>query len=360
MPVVFRTHRLYAIKDAFLIEDAFTAYAAFAGILDTIFDSLYTASGVTVTGTNHPWLVQNLPASFLVRYHKTSLAQGIVLGSDSHQWRIMTNGSGYPEVYYNDVLVQSIPVGTPTNADVIVAFRQMQMSDDESDIWVALSLWMNDRWITSYTVRRTELLQTLKFGLVGNATYTTIRIPELCDYAEYGTLDPGEASYGGLNRAIEGRYLRFFLRPTGELRAWKVKPIHAALTVPDRSDYQEQPSTDLRGLMSRVRMMGAYTWAEDFNADLVMRYGDRFQEVNNPMLLTVEECAQEAHKTLIRAQEQAFTDAITLPFLPFLEPEDRIETESGSWVVSEQQFEFQSGAIDHSITARAYVWGEPS
>ena len=105
-------------------------------------------------------------------------------------------------------------------------------------------------------------------------------------------------------------------------------------------------------------MMGAYVWAEAVDMLSVLHYGHRFQEVNNPMLFTAEECYQEAQNTLKRAREAVSTATLTSLYTPLIEPEDRITTPEGERMVSEQQLTFTPGLIQQELDVREYVWGE--
>jgi hypothetical protein len=105
-------------------------------------------------------------------------------------------------------------------------------------------------------------------------------------------------------------------------------------------------------------MMGAYIWAEAVDTDTMKIYGHRFQEVNNSMLLTQSECADEAANTLKRSQEAAFGLRTQARHIPILEPEDRIEIDGESWIVKSYQFQQTGSRAVQVYECQRYVWGD--
>lgn len=386
--VTLDSFRMNAHEPPLTIERVYQRYATWAGILSHKFDDRYIGAGTGWSGSpsisfsdsaltidatalaSQRWpVVQNsitTPGSQVVTFDiDTGDRWLVILGyEDTNLFYYIGAGStGLPVVYRNNELVhrpdKQIPAG---GGHVVAALRQVQFTDNETEVWYALSLWINGQHITTYLDKRAQAISNIKFGfgVLGNVarTFSNIRVPELSDMAEWGTLDPGETAYSGLSRVTEGRYLRQFVRFNGQFYAYrsKAKSLTKALTASDDL-IEGEVTVDAASLFSHVRMMGAYTWGEALDATLLSRYGHRFAEVNNPMLMTEIECYEEAVKTLKRGEEAAFTEDVQVVFQPFLEVDDRVTTPNGDWLVSGLETSFGPGVIRQGLRLRRYVWG---
>lgn len=397
MPVQFRNHRLNDHGKPQIVENAFRAYANYSGVHDFNFDLLYALaganwnddSGVTVTANTSQIAVDasalaagwhmayeealELPNSYLLRYHKTQYRQGVVLNMrpNGDHILVVTDDSGHLSIIksVNDVVttVLSLPDATPEEADVQIVFREMTgsgeaVSSDTGGLWHAISVWMNGRLAGSYIEEAVSpLIGTWYFGFVAyggeSATYTAVSIPEMTDFAEWNSLDPGEYPMSGLQRAIDGRYIKFYLRFNGELRAWRTKATPSALTfTADILDSQGE-SIDYRELRTHIRQVGAYVEAEYLDPALVRKYGHRFEVENNPYILGQQACYTEARKQVLRRFERAVTEQFTSTFTPLLEPEDHITTPTAERIVSGKSLSVQMGEIEQQISARTYTYG---
>lgn len=347
------------------LEDTWMRYGSWAGIQNFNFLDLAAEATVHITGTStwtrHPVTVVG-PPNLTLLYHKTATRQAAyVLGSSTISLYVGTDESGYPTIWDGlGVVLQKVPVVAPSEADVEITFRQQVLDDTGTNIWCSLTLTMNGKWITSYTKLLTETVGVLEMGLAAYSTdvvtYTSVRIPELCETAEFGTTDPGENAFGGLSRTIEGRYLFYYVRYDGSLRVWRKKARDSVLTF-SHSPERFQKTQDLTQLVTHARMMGAYIWGESANTTLLAGYGHRFQEVNNPNLLTEEECDTEADNTLKRAEEHSFGATMVAQHVPLLEPEDRITAQGSDWLINDYNFEVLGGDNRATYNLRRYVWG---
>lgn len=366
MPVTFQDHRLSDQQPPLTLEESFRLYAAYAGIHDCNFDDLFTDSSISYTGTvAATWTsalqIADLPLSYTVSYTKTVARQGVVVGvgSTGTGYLVCTDSSGI-YVYYGATLKYSVPIVTPTEADVVVAFRQVRYNDREDELWRVITLWMNDALILTYSEPASLIIDSPRFGMAAYGTdavtYTDVRVPELTDFAEWATLDPGETPLGGLRRVIEGRYLQYFVRFNGELRAWRPKSRVEDHELVDNVIYTGRVSTDLSQMANHIRMVGAYTWAEALDADLVEKYEHRFREENNPMLMSEKECYTEAVRSLKRVREAANGEQVRTPFTPLLEPEDRVSTPNGDWLISQMDQSLVLGGVNQTLTLKQYVW----
>lgn len=349
------------------VEEIFKRYAGWAGIHDTNFNVLYENASYPVTSVApNTWtysLVPDLllPANFTVRYHVNGSPQGVIISGGSILIFVWTNPDGNVFVGHTptDAVQFVTGVGAPEEADVEIVFRQQNFDDITGIIWRSVTVYMNGRWITTWSDYVGQAFSNLSLGFLAydeeTIDYTNVVIPELGDTAEFGTLDPGEYAMGGLQRTLEGRYLHYFVRFDGSLRAWKKKQRDSVLTLLRPEGLKR--SFDLPSLITHARMMGAYIWSEAIDADNIIIYGHRFQEVNNSMLLTQFECLEEAENTLKRSQEEAFTVVAQDRHIPILEPEDRIEIDGDDWIINSYSVSVGSSNMMEVYNCRRYVWG---
>lgn len=350
------------------VERIFQLYGAWGGIHDFDFEDAYTDDSMTVTGPGgSAWgattAISGLPPNISFTYHKNGLRQGVEIKDPTANvgYKITTDASGYVQVWAGVNTVFTAPIPTPTEADVEVVFRQ-QLRDDRDDIvWHSFSLYMNGALIFTYSQQGDlNILEDVHIGFCAyhtdSVTYTNIRVPELCEIAEFGTLDPGESAAGGLQRTIEGRYLKFFCRWDGALRAWRKKQRDLFFTFSHSVDTFVR-SIDLSQLVTHARMRGAYVEGEYHDPALTELYMHRFAEVDNSMLFTRRECQTEAENTVRRAEESAFSAVLRAHWVPLLEPEDRIFYQGSDWIVSGYSLTGGSARIDADYTLRKYVWG---
>lgn len=360
--VVFENARISNNAPPLTLEEIFRLYGAWSGIHNAQFDALYSNASLVITGVEASdwdiqWLSGTFPANTVVNYYKEDLIQGVAFRVDGVVYLVTTDDANQAAIYQDGTLVHHVPRDVPATGEVSIVFRQQRLSDDEADGWHSITLYINHAVMASYSYYAGNSFGALEVGFAAydldTVTYTNVRIPELCEVAEYGTLDPGETPVGGLSRTIEGRYLRWLIRYDGSLRAWKTKAIPSAHEFTDQFAFTT--STDITELATHVRMMGAYIWVEAINNTLMRRYGQRFREVNNPMLLTEQEIGVEALRTLKRFEEQTFTADMDAIFVPMLEPEDHI-TANGEWMISAISLDINMGVIGQKFSLRRYVW----
>lgn len=349
----------------FSLEETWERYGSWSGILDFAFQSTCQASSVTVSGIASGWSISPVLSTVLsnltLYYHKTSSRQAAAVFGETTQFYAGTDLSGYPTIWdASGNILQQVPISTPEEADVELTVRQMVMDDTNTNVWISVTMTMNGKWIHTYTKQLEETVDYLDVSLAAYdsdiVVYTDVRIPELYETSEFGTIDPGENAFSGLSRTIEGRYLLYYVRYDGSLRVWRKKARDSVLTM-DASVDRFQESEDLTRLITHARMMGAYIWGESASTDLLQTYGPRFQEVNNPNLLTEEECDLEAENTLKRSEEDAFGAVFVAQHVPLLEPEDRIVVNGDDWVINDYNFEALGGDNRATYNLRRYVWG---
>jgi hypothetical protein len=356
------------------VEEAFRVYGNWACIHDFNFDSIYEAASVSVgaaTGWATPVKAGTaLPVDVLVEYNVTSGSHALLLRHseyDDSGLLFGINSSGHlfaQEWAFGNpgIMYMNIPAHT-TIGNVKIAYRQQRFSSDENDVWEAATMWIDDALIDTY-VRYvgTATGESVTIAFTSDTTgqtFTDVRVPQLTQFTEWTSIDPGEPAAGGLERAVEGRYTKYFMRFNGELRAWRSKASPSRHTFTDSdSIYVRAASYDRRQLYTHVRMLGAWVQAEAVRGDLIKSRRHRFLEANNPFLMSEADCYAEATNELRRMEEAAYTETIETPFTPLLEPEDRISTPSGEWIVSSREADFSITASDQALTTRKYAYTE--
>lgn len=368
MPVQFANLRLNNVAPALSVEEAFRLAGSWSGIHDFQFDrQIFLGSFEVDGGSSGAWtpafIDGLLPSNFVMTYHKVNTRQGIIIRCDAVglYWLICTDASGHPALLRSGVFnTLYLPNNTPTEADVTIVFQQQRFTDDADDLWRTVSVYMNDALVLSYAEQNSVAADNIKIGFAAydsdTISYTDIAVPELCEIAEFLTLDPGEYPTGGLARTLDGRYVKWFIRHDGSLRAWRKRQRDLLLSITVSQDSLKL-KYDPSSLTNHVRMAGAYVFGNSKDDDLIRAYGDRFAEVNNQMLLTQPECDDEAVREIKRSEENAFGVAFDAQHIPVLEPEDRIGVNGQSWVVNDYQWSIAQGEIQQTINARRYVWG---
>jgi len=348
----------------FPLEDVFRLYGAWSGIHQYKFDELLNTSA-TYTGAGS-WasttVLGSSPPNVHIKYNVSSASQGVSFTVGGDVYVIGTN-SGVAVVIKNGTTVCSVPVFFSIPASCIASFQILNFSD-ENEYWRTLSLWINGKpmiTFTDYSVSSTGIISIGLARHTGQVAYSNVIIPELCETAEYGSIDPGDYSYSGLQRAIEGRNIRFFIRFNGQLTARRMKPTTSKLSLSSGSGLTQYEKTfDVASLFTHVRMMGAYLWSESVNFQYMKTHGEKFTEISNPMLFSEEEIFVEAQKSLLRIEESAFTaSAATYP-TPLIELLDRITIDGESWTVMAVQTQYSGNGMSiQQFILGKYVWGDP-
>ena len=362
------------------VEDAFRVYGSWANIHDYSFDELLTVADASITTvTVNDWSNKNIlstvmPNEILLSCEipsSESISEGfaVIVGYDDNNndgYAIGVDNTGKVFLASYDgtsmiTLESRTPAIFPTYGDVKVAFRQQTFSHNESDNWYTYALWINDTLIDTFSIYAGVLLSSGRkcgfayYGTNADFTIQNVQIPQLTQFVEWNSIDPGEPPIGGLSRTIEGRYLKHFVRFDGSLRAWRSHPISSSKSFTDANDlYLRSSVWDKRKLYSHVRLLGAWTEAEFISAPLVLKVGHRFTEINNPFLMSVDECYGEARSMARRMIEEALNEMLDAPFSPLLEPEDRITTPSGERLITKCSWSFSSGTVDEQLVCRFY------
>ncbi len=394
MSLQFQDFRVYDFNPPLTVEDAYRKFFNFGELHENVFEQAYAlasdnwyASGnsspitsftvdpdsvfIDATGSSGAWhkvihTIDSLPHSLLLKYHKTQQRQGAILGTqvDGSHYLVATDNSGNVTISKGTgagvyTTVFAIQKGTPVEADVEIALRHIRFSDNDADLWRTITLWMNDALVCTWAEKVANLLvPPINFGFAVYATdtvtYTDVVIPQLTEFAETCTLDPAESPSGGLGRATEGRYLKQHMRWDGSVRAWRPKEVGSAHSFVTSDSMSLELPFDRRAIFNHIRQVGAYRQAEYVREDLVQTQGHRFDELNNPFLMSEDECYTQARLSILRMESEANQIVTVSPLTPLVEMEDRITTPQGDYVVSSREVSIEQSKIYQRITARLY------
>lgn len=393
--ITFQSHRLTDFTRPLTVENAFRTFFNFGQIHSQAFDTAYAMASSNWIATGNPgtgitdytvdeqdlfldattseagWhkvinVESTMPHSMLLKFHKVDVRWAAVVGylEDGTSYLIGTNASGEPSIWRGSSdgtyeVVHYVPKSTPTVADVEIALRHIRFSDNDDDLWRCITLFMNDAMICTYIEKTSDLLPApVYFGFAApsgySATYSNISVPQLTEFAETCTLDPSEAPIGGLGRAIEGRYIKMHMRHDGSVRAWRPRPVDSKRSFVAREILARNLPFDRRSIYNHVRQVGAYRQAEYVDYDQIKKEGHRFTELNNPFLMSEDECYEQARLSVLRMQSEANSQSITTPFTPLLQIEDRITTPDGDYVITQRDITIEQARIYQGIQAREY------
>jgi len=361
MPVTYADFNVNNRSHSLPIEDLFKFYGSFSNIGNYKFDSFIGSATGQFSGAGSWEKVsarQNIPNSVTFYYSVNQYHSGVSLAilEDDYQfrwdgtlYRFTKNGS--------DLYVDECP--TSGGGDFTVSCDLIGFND--VDYWRTFSIWINDHLLFSfvdYSAIAHPVIDVSFLKHTGVVVYTNIRIPELCQTSEYGSIDPGEFPYSGLSRAIEGRSIDFFVRYDGTLYAFKKKAVLSSWEFDD--PFQFATSTNIAELATHVRMVGAYVWADAISSGLIRSYGHRFREENNPMLFTEAECLASAKRFLLESESTTFSAEASVDHQLFLERYDRVSFAAGDYSVVRQSATYKLGeGANSNLGLIKYVWGTP-
>lgn len=356
------------------VEDTIRVYANWGGIHDFEFENLVEIDTASLTPNNAVPIINNSPSDMTIEYTTSGYGHGVYFaysGIRGYGIGIDTNGDIYvgtvesPDAGidgFYEILYKAPTMNAPQSGKVRASFRQANFSSAENDVWFVLSLWINDALIDSYAIYKGYPLGSPHFtagfmpmGLTDPLTLTDIRVPQLTAFTEWSSIDPGEAPLGGMERAIEGRYIKYYCRWNGALRAWSSRSIAPSHSFSDDEAYTVERNFDKRSLYTHIRMLGAYVQAEYADARLISQYGHRFQEVNNPYLMNAADCRYQAQREVFRMEENSLSETVATQYTPLLEPEDRVSIRGEDWIISSRVWSFAPGTVDQTLTCRKYT-----
>lgn len=307
---------------------------------------------------------QNLEMRFTIGRTTGDPAWAVVLGytSSTSYYLMGVNASRKPFILRvrgttTKTLIE-MPDNAPLDGEVIISFRQRRFLEDASDVWHCFGIWMNGSHLMSHIEASNEVMDAPQMGFAAytssTITYDEISIPQMTEFADWISLDPGESPQRALERAIEGRYVKYFVRWDGRLRAWIPKATNSVYTYTTMLNRERR--FDARELKTHVRLLGAYTQAEYIRRDLISKYGHRFAELANPYIMTEEECYRQAVLSVKRMEEAADVVKLDVLYNPILEPEDHIIAEDDR-IIDNRSVSYGLPQVKEGMTVRKYTYG---
>lgn len=312
----------------------------------------------------------DLPHSFLAKFNiERSVLQphwAFIISFGTEYYLIGVDGNRRPFIWKYEngtyrVLI-SLPVTTPVEGSVTISFRERRFRDEAKEVWHCFAMWINNEHVVSHLENVIAVLpDPIHFGFAAytsqQVVYDEVTLPELSEYVDWISIDPGEPPLRALERSIEGQYVKYFIRFNGRLRAWLPKETASAYTYPRGNTFSSAIVYNLNDLKTHVRQLGAYAQAEFYRHDLIKKYGHKFAEVSNPYLMTEQECLRQAELTIKRMEEETDIEGFDTFYNPTLEIEDHITTDSGERIISQRSVRYQRPGANEQVTARRYTYG---
>ena len=324
------------------------------------------------------------PLSYLMEFGVTREGWGVLLnyyGDTLPHYRVGISESYQPEILLWNPgtgsydVVMRLPANTSLTAGNVQVVNQSFVLGDSmgGSPWRGIALFFNRQLIVAHAAPELDLSTPTGtyawgtraepgYGLAfyastANFVFEGFRIPELTEFCHWTSLDPNEPPAGGMSRAIEGRYVKFFLRPNTALRAWIPK-----FSLSQRVyDWQEidghELNVDTRAVITHVRQHGAYVYADYVDHDLADEYGYNYAELNNPYLMDEAECRRQAILSVQRSVEEAVSEDFSSEYNPLLEPEDHITSPTGERVINGIDVQYQPAVTMQKLSLRSYTHG---
>lgn len=354
--VKFTNFQVADDKDALTVEKVYQKYAAVAGVHSFKFDDTLNTwdaahwssnTGVTLgstitqtatNGSDRPiWYDTDMPHSYVAEFTAYGFWQVLVRGNGTNSYyKISADATVVGiEHYVNGAVVSGIKKGMrglqySAYNRIKIAVRDAQFTSDSAGRTVHVAVWCNDYLLHTFAEDVTTN-PSLKLALVvvgGNSNgvqYSDFRVANLGEIILLSSLDPAEAPIGAIQRAIEDRYIRAWVRWDGSLRAWSPTARSISATIASTREYRLAPSIDVREGFSHLRVLGAFQWVQLKDDELIRHIGHRFREINNTSLWNIDDCLRVGRQLFIRAKEHMFQAQIDTVGYVFLEPEDRIQ-----------------------------------
>jgi len=369
------------------VERGIKLFTNYANINTWSFDDLYTGgtsnwtlgSGVTVgagpafTADASPTGWRNaiqtgaeIPSNHVIEFGITGYGWGVLTrGDGTNHWLVGLDASGHPTIEkwngsaYTQVASRPSTYSNTAAYKVQMSFQEIRYGKD-TNLWNAVSLWINEKLAITYIEKATSLLNTtvhIGFAVRHSTTktFSSVRVPELCDMAEAITIDQGESAMSALQRAIEGRYLRLFSRYNGAIRVYRPKQISSSFTITTAENHKY--NFDKNTIKTYIRMVGAYEYSEYHRTDLTAKYGWLFKETQNPYLMSEYECQREAVQELKRLEEGAINDRGSTSFQHFMEVGDRVTFFGNDRKVQSLTIQLTPVQLVMDLTTKGYVYG---
>lgn len=253
--------------------------------------------------------------------------------------------------------------------ELLIAVHQRPGTTATQTITRSIGLWLNDRCLAVISDDGIDVQGRL-IGLgmrnefadgTAYTVYGPTRIPNMNDIIEWSTLSPGEQPMAGIRRAIEDRFVKFWVRFNGALRAIKPVARSSMFTIPGQYILSRQYGEAPREVITHLRFRGPFHWLRVVDTWLSKRYPHRFEQVDNTSMMTLEDCLREARRIFKRIKESVTNAQITMKSMIAHEPEDVFNHQPEGlpgfyeqYVADELEFKASNNSFDTSVNLRKY------
>jgi hypothetical protein len=383
--------------DALTVEGVFEKYASFAGLHGFEFeDSINTfdsSKWSTITGVTYG-NTMNRTVGFstdAIAWYTPKMPHSYVMEFTYHipLWSVILRGDEALDTYYRldyDSVDEIVTLMKITSGDITVladkilsgqeivewgrvklAVRDAQASSDSPLRTTYISLWINDNLIVTMCDNNAapSLLQMgflIHTGAVATM-FSDFRVANLGEIITISSLDPGERPIGAIQRAIEDRYIKYWMRWNGKLKVWKPKARAVSLTMTRQRLFSLELVRDSRQIINHVRVLGAFHFVQVMDDGLIRQFGHRFRELQNTSAWNADDCFTIGNEMLIRSKEQAFQARLESFGLVLSEVEDRIKVVNTAdtlvdYIIDGMGWSYENGSLRVSGSLRQYFYGE--
>lgn len=399
--VTFTLFEMNNQSDALTLEGVYERYGNFAGInrynfvddisgfvspkWTTITNVSYSGGNLTITGggvgaETVSWFSDDMPHSYVLNLfaHLDTWAIAVRGDGTNNFYKVLYNDSGYISIM-KTVSGADEPIAKKElhgeeivdNGLVQIAVRDEQFSSDSQGRIIYISVWLNGQLLISVSDNVQTNIPPLKMGVIvpvhsAAMIFSSLSVSNLGELIVWSNLSPGEFPMSAIQRAVEDRYIKAWIRWDGSLKAWRPKARTNALTLHENKEFSLVPTFDLKQIFTHIRLLGAFQWVQVSDPDLLRRFGHRFREINNTALWNADDCHREALKLLLRSKEAANQASMSTYGFVFLEIEDRIKIpdyksvgDNVDFIIDSMTFESESETLRTELNLRQYFYGEP-
>lgn len=273
-------------------------------------------------------------------------------------WDSNSIGVSYLDSGSEEALID-LPKTYTGEAEVEIAWREVQYTQNDPHRWLFITVWFDGELGLTYGDNMNDRTLGNKVGFAvydsDTITFDDIEVPELSYIGDWASIDENDAPMGGLNRLLNGRHVRMFARYDGTLRVWKPAAVSSSATVLEKNIIDYQRTLDRRGLISHTRVWGAFVSADAIDTTIAKLIGHRYMRIDNPNLMTEQECVDEAEYVIDRSQEQSDTAKMRIPALVLIEPEDRLTIPDGDYLIEAIEMSGSQSTLVAIYQLRSYV-----
>jgi hypothetical protein len=289
---------------------------------------------------------------------------------DPHRWIAWTSTT----ISLNGLTIPMTELPLPVSLSGVLRFRVAVKRFEYTADYV-VSVWINDQlvltapfvwgekrlsgsdWANS-PEREHNFIGFGAYGPSGTWSYVDITFPELHENCEAVTFEPGQSLVGTMRQILGNRVVSLYSRYSGTVHVMRPRAQTVDIALTDDDVESLAITMDRRALRSHWRKVGAFESADKFSDVLLSKIGHVAQVDYHPWLLTRADCENEAQKALDKAVAYATTAEATMPLVPFLEPEDRLDITIGTtsyWTLVGYSAVQMAGKLECQARLRGYA-----